>query len=430
MKIAIIGAGISGLIAASELQNNHDVTVFEKEPAIGGHIKTTKVTFASKDGSVQVLNADMGVFMFEPKHIHPVFYDIAQKYNIETEPFYLSSALEYENDEIEWSSHLSTNNFFRYLHLYLLLFWQGVKQLKGYSYHKYLLDLCKIYKNLPNYASDKYSIISHDKFVKDNKFSDLFMECWVYPLLRLWWGATENTLNKCSISVFIDSINDVLRSQDTRIIKGGADLLPKSIADKIKNIQLNSNVTKVERKGNKNLIYVNNEIKEFEHVVIAITPNIAANILKTNNQPLLHTLNLYDTTITTVYLHTDSRFMPKSRENWAIANMLDKKGIGKFSTFWVGGTHKEQPEYFISWGQGMDKIDQNKIIQTQSFNRVLPTFNYIKASNDILQFQGKDNIWFCGAHVNSFEQGKIPSLWLDNSLLSGLFVAGEINNGY
>lgn len=43
MKIAIIGAGISGLSAAHFLNGRHDVTVFEKEDRAGGLIKCLKV---------------------------------------------------------------------------------------------------------------------------------------------------------------------------------------------------------------------------------------------------------------------------------------------------------------------------------------------------------------------------------------------------
>ena len=37
MKIAIIGAGISGLVAADQLRHSHEVTVFEAGSYIGGH---------------------------------------------------------------------------------------------------------------------------------------------------------------------------------------------------------------------------------------------------------------------------------------------------------------------------------------------------------------------------------------------------------
>ena len=43
MKIAIIGAGISGLAAGKILHKKHDVKIFEKSTHIGGIAKTKKI---------------------------------------------------------------------------------------------------------------------------------------------------------------------------------------------------------------------------------------------------------------------------------------------------------------------------------------------------------------------------------------------------
>ena len=42
--IAVIGAGVSGLVAAYVLSQKHNVTVFERTPCPGGHAQTAIVT--------------------------------------------------------------------------------------------------------------------------------------------------------------------------------------------------------------------------------------------------------------------------------------------------------------------------------------------------------------------------------------------------
>src|SRR4051812_27737137 len=58
-KIAIIGAGISGLGAASLLRKFHDITVFEKTDHIGGHARTKVISYEGQDIAV-----DTGFIVF------------------------------------------------------------------------------------------------------------------------------------------------------------------------------------------------------------------------------------------------------------------------------------------------------------------------------------------------------------------------------
>ena len=60
MEIGIVGAGVSGISAASHLQKAHNVTIFESENKLGGH--TNSVVALDEDG--HPFNIDTGFIVF------------------------------------------------------------------------------------------------------------------------------------------------------------------------------------------------------------------------------------------------------------------------------------------------------------------------------------------------------------------------------
>ena len=63
MRIAIVGSGISGLGAAWLLQQRHEITIYEKEPRIGGHANTVEADF----GDVRI-PVDTGFIVFNDRN--------------------------------------------------------------------------------------------------------------------------------------------------------------------------------------------------------------------------------------------------------------------------------------------------------------------------------------------------------------------------
>ena len=67
MKIAIIGTGIAGNVAAYKLRREHDITVFEAAGYVGGHTNTVDVHENGRS-----LAVDTGFIVFN-NHTYPNF---------------------------------------------------------------------------------------------------------------------------------------------------------------------------------------------------------------------------------------------------------------------------------------------------------------------------------------------------------------------
>ena len=80
MKIAVIGAGISGLTAASGLRAMHDVTVLEANDYAGGHTNTIDV---ADDGNS--LAIDTGFIVFN-RRTYPNFCELLERLEVRSQP--------------------------------------------------------------------------------------------------------------------------------------------------------------------------------------------------------------------------------------------------------------------------------------------------------------------------------------------------------
>ena len=65
MKIAVIGSGISGVYAAHYLSQQHQVTVYEANPYLGGHTDTHNIVLEEQNYPV-----DTGFIVFNEHNYH------------------------------------------------------------------------------------------------------------------------------------------------------------------------------------------------------------------------------------------------------------------------------------------------------------------------------------------------------------------------
>ena len=73
MRIAVVGAGISGLVVAHLLHREHEITVFEANGYAGGHTNTIRV-----DTPNETHHVDTGFIVFNDRN-YPNFERLLER---------------------------------------------------------------------------------------------------------------------------------------------------------------------------------------------------------------------------------------------------------------------------------------------------------------------------------------------------------------
>ena len=108
MKIAVVGAGISGLSAAYYLSKKHKVDLFEKEDQFGGHANTIKVAYET-DKEIAI---DIGFMVFN-KHTYPNLINFFSENKIAIEKSDMSFSVSVEGSDIRILWKRIKWNFFK-----------------------------------------------------------------------------------------------------------------------------------------------------------------------------------------------------------------------------------------------------------------------------------------------------------------------------
>src|SRR3954465_7474626 len=83
MKIAIVGTGVSGLVAGHLLHPEHEITVYEAGERVGGHSHTVEV---ESDGDSHGI--DTGFIVFNDRN-YPNFERLLEELEVPSQPSHM-----------------------------------------------------------------------------------------------------------------------------------------------------------------------------------------------------------------------------------------------------------------------------------------------------------------------------------------------------
>ena len=392
-KIAVIGTGIAGNLAAFRLATEHDITVYEADSRIGGHTNTVDVMAGGKRWAV-----DTGFIVFN-NATYPNFIALLDELGVESQDSNMSFSMRNERNGLEYNG-ASLNTLFAQR-----------RNLLRPSFYRMLRDILRFNREALALLNEPGNTITLGDYLKKNGYSREFVDHYIVPMGAAIWSATPDGMAAVPAGFFVRFLyNHGLLSIDDRptwrVIKGGSNnYVEKLVAGHRDRIRLNSPVQWIRRHPE----YIEIKAKgagmeRFDQIFLACHSDQALRLLADPTPQERDVLGAIEYQKNEAVLHTDTSLMPRRRLAWAAWNYHIPAGAG-MSKGRVALTYNmnilqslKAPVQFCVTLNHRQAIDPDKIIRVINYSHPIFTERAVAAQKRHRDINGARRTYFCGAY--------------------------------
>ncbi len=395
MRIAVIGSGISGNVAAYLLAPHHDVTVYEKRDRKGGHSATKHVDY---DGDGKTIAVDTGFIVYNLFN-YPGLTDLFEELGVDTMDSNMSFAFSSENGRFEWSGQSLATVFAQKRNLFNPRFWAMLRGI--FKFNKLAAR---------DFEAGNLGDMSLGKWLQGYGFSKVFQNRYLLPMGSAIWSTPAEQMLEFPAASFLQffynhRLINADRPQWRTVIGGSEQYVEKLTASFNKAIRLDDEVTQIIRSANGVEVTTAQGTQNYDHVIMATHSDQALAILQDADAAEREVLSSVQYLPNQVYLHRDESLMPKRKKTWSAWNYLSHQ---------APETTQKLPIMTVTyWMNRLQNLDESKPLFV-TLNPPTPpaealTFGHyvydhpqydgaaLAAQLELPKLQGQRNTWFCGA---------------------------------
>ena len=390
-RIAVVGAGISGLGAAYALSADNDVTIFEAETRLGGHARTR---LAGRSRQVPV---DTGFIVFNYRN-YPLLTGLFAELDVPVKKSDMAFAASIDGGQIEYGLHATSALFAQRRNLIRPAFW------------RMLTDIPRFNKGALALAETEGLTLGDllDRLNMGRWFRDYFM----LPLSGAVWSATPEEMLDFPAETFIRFFDNhgLLTLHDQPqwyTVDGGSQEYVNRLATALQkngaDIRTSAPVDVVSRNDSVWVKTVGGPVEQFDAVVFGCHSDQALAMLADADAEERSVLGGLRYKPNRVILHDDPRVMPTRRACWASWNYQGRTGQSAPAvsvTYWMNRLQNipDDVPLFVSLNP-LHEIPEKHIFDETVLSH--PVFDQaaIAAQERLPAIQGRRGAWFCGAYT-------------------------------
>lgn len=392
-KVAVIGSGISGTSSAWFLSQKHDVTLFEKNPTLGGHTNTLDVTL--DDG--QQIPVDTGFIVYnEPNY--PLLKAMFAHLNVATHPTDMSFAVSIDEGRLEYAGNNLNTLFAQRKNLFSPRHWRMIADILRFN----KLAKHDLVKGLPKH-------FTLGDYLIENDFGQAMQQDYLLPMAAAIWSCPTETMLQFPAQSFLQffanhgllNVNE--RPQWRTVINGARTYLEKIIALQKFSVYQHG-ITQVvfsdTEEQRVSLRSSDGQMHEFDQVVFACHADEAHALLNDSSFDLLKNFSYQHNQ---AWLHTDKAQMPGKKLAWASWNYLSGENYqaqrAVAVTYWMNALQplNTKQDIFVTLNPIVEPR-ADLVIKTIDYQHPVFDSKAMKAQTQLPKIQGLKGCWFAGAY--------------------------------
>jgi predicted NAD/FAD-binding protein len=385
-RIAIVGGGVSGLVAAHLLHRTHDVTIFEARDRVGGHGCTIDVT--APDGAHHAV--DMGFIVYN-EQTYPLFTDLLHRLGVESQPSDMSFGVRSDRSGVEYGSRSLGALLAQPTNLVRPRFVSMVR------------DILRFHREAGPAVRNGAAELTLGEYVRKGRFSDAFAEDFLVPMGSALWSAPRAHVLDMPAAFFVRFFENhgmlaVNGQPEWRVVKGGSTRYVEAlIAPFSDRIRLSAPVRSVERRH----AHVVVDGETFDHVVFACHADEALTMLTDPTKAERDVLGALPFQDNDVVLHTDTSVLPRSRRAWASWNYHVRGPEEAAATLTYDMNALQTLDASVTYCvtlNATETIAPDRVLHRTRFSHPVYTRAGMRARERHGEISGVDRTHYCGAY--------------------------------